>query len=678
MPSALKAQKSHHSQEHGCHTIITCSSNGTITSWNQNARDIFGYSDSHAIGRHLFKLIQPRALDSNQQGSLQKLIASEDEAGGSGKPVVKMTRHKDGHLIPVEILATTIAPDILIVIVFDLSSKVESEWALQDAQDAINNILKTALEPHDLTTQLDCILDHILSIKTLQLLPIGGILLAASDDDKLILVAEHDFSEEQKNVCTCVDFGICHCGRAALSRKIQFVDCITNDHNIIFNETKPHGHYCLPIVKETRLLGVICLYVAHGHIPSRKAEDLLVAISNIVAGIIDSRRINEQLVGSINSLQRTVIELEDEKKFSESVIRGLNHGLIVTDLNFVVVKSNTIARQILAPFSKTLHRKSIDDIFGIEAAEQIISSADCKPSASNRLQQDITISTQNDGMEKIINYSIVPREDMSSRQVGYIISFSDMTELTYVRKEMEKMNRLSTVAEIASAVAHEVRNPLAGIKIMAQSIHEHPDNVEELMECSSRITKQVDRLNQLLTEFFTYARPVTPKRIPTSIETVLDDIRPLLLNKLLKKNIRLIEKFPKKPCSIIADPSQLQQVFLNLFLNAIDAIGENGEVSIEMGNPAPQLLQEFKRKHPTILQGDGYIQVLFADNGCGIHPEAAEKIFEPFFTTKKNGVGLGLSIVYRILTENKAAILVDSKRGAGTTFTMFFEIIPCP
>lgn len=535
MPSALTVQRSQHSWDHTSHAIVTCNSNEKIITWNKNAENIFGYSDKDTIGKNLFELILSGSVENDQQFSLKEMVECDEKTGVNTKPIIKTTRHCDGRQIPVELIASSVAPDLFIVVVFDLTSKVGTEEAAQSAQNAVNNILKTAIEPHDLKTQLEYILEYILTIKTLQLLPIGGILLKSPNMDSLILVAEHGFSKEQKHVCKNVEFGLCHCGRAASTRKIQFVDCISNDHHIIYNDTKPHGHYCLPIIKETRLLGVICLYVAEGHIQSRSEEDLLIAISNIVAGIIDSRKVNEQLMRSVNSLKLTVMELEDEKKFSESVIRGLNHGLIVTDLNFVVLKSNSMARLILEPFSPTLDNKSIDHIFGFEAAEQIISSAGYRPSAVNLLQQDITLTTKDNTVEKIISFSIVPREDMSSRQVGYVISFSDMTELTYVRKEMEKMNRLSTVAELASAVAHEVRNPLAGIKIMAQSIQEHPDNVEELMECSTRITNQVDRLNQLLTEFFTYARPLTPKRRSTSINTILAEIKPLVVNKLMKK-----------------------------------------------------------------------------------------------------------------------------------------------
>ena len=107
------------------------------------------------------------------------------------------------------------------------------------------------------------------------------------------------------------------------------------------------------------------------------------------------------------------------------------------------------------------------------------------------------------------------------RKIGVIISLADISELKYVRKEMEKMNRLSTIAEIASAVAHEVRNPLAGIKIMAQSIEEEAKDNSEQQECAQRISRQVDRLNVLLSDFFSYARPAEPNKRPTSLEAII-------------------------------------------------------------------------------------------------------------------------------------------------------------
>lgn len=666
-----------YSQEHLSHAIVTCNSDEKIITWNKQAEKIFGFPSRSTIGKYFFDVILPEFENDPSRLSLKEMTNSGVNQTDND-PIIKTAYHCDGHSIPVEILVSTIASGLYIVVIFDLTSKNKAEEAVRNAQhtqDLLNNILKIALEPYDLRTQLERVLNYILSIKSLQLLHKGAILLTDNKTESLILAAESGFSAEHKKACNKVGIGVCHCGHSALTKKIHFVDSSSGGHDITLQGSKePHGHYCIPIIKDTRILGVICLYVSNQYAYNSNEEELLVAISNIVAGIIDSRKINEQLVESVKSLKSTVIALKDEKKFSDSIIRGLCQGLIVADLDFVVVRSNAMAELLLKPFCTNLNNKSIDDIFGHEIAEKIISSAGFRSLGPRLLQQDITLTTS-EGEEKIYSFSIVPREDMASNQVGYIISFSDMTELTYVRKEMEKMNRLSTVAEIASAVAHEVRNPLAGIKIMAQSVQEHPDNREEMDECCRRIINQVDRLNELLSDFFTYARPITPKRKSIAINSILAETKPLVANKLMKKHIKLIETFPDEPVQIMADPNQMQQVFLNLFLNSIDAIGDDGVVTVKITKPNLKLLEEYRRRNPTFLGGNNYIQVVFSDDGCGIDRESSEKIFEPFFTTKTNGNGLGLSIVYRILTENKAAILVDSKKNKGTKFTMFFEMI---
>jgi len=235
------------------------------------------------------------------------------------------------------------------------------------------------------------------------------------------------------------------------------------------------------------------------------------------------------------------------------------------------------------------------------------------------------------------------------------------------------MNRLSTVAEIASAVAHEVRNPLAGIKIMAQSIEEDAVGNEQQLECSRRIIRQVDRLNELLTEFFSYARPVVPNKRPISIRSILAETRPLINNRLMKNAIDLVEHIDPDLPDVIADPNQMQQVFLNLMLNATDAIRQNGTITISARLLFGHKLSIYKKRYPGLLNDNRYVLVVFADNGAGMPANVVDKVFEPFFTTKATGTGLGLSIVYRTLRENGAAISLESQQGKGTTFNMFFQ-----
>lgn len=208
---------------------------------------------------------------------------------------------------------------------------------------------------------------------------------------------------------------------------------------------------------------------------------------------------------------------------------------------------------------------------------------------------------------------------------------------------------------------------------MAQSIEEDAKQNSDQLECAERIIRQVDRLNDLLNDFFSYARPAEPNKQPTSLALILDETEPLIHNRLLKNHIKLTTKLKPDLPLIIADARQVQQVLLNLFLNAIDAILEQGAISITADLMSPNQLHFFQKKYPGILSDHDYVILHFTDNGKGMSNEVADLVFEPFFTTKSSGNGLGLSIVYRTLKENDAAIVLSSKEGFGTTFTIFFR-----
>ena len=273
-----------------------------------------------------------------------------------------------------------------------------------------------------------------------------------------------------------------------------------------------------------------------------------------------------------------------------------------------------------------------------------------------------------------LRYSRAPRGEAR----GWIISLADITELRFVRGEMEKMKRLSTVAEIAAAVAHEVRNPLAGIKIMAQSIEEEADSSDTQKECSQRIVRQVDRLNELLTEFFSYARPRQAHKRPIPLSAVIAETVPLVGNALTTNNIRLIRRIPDDLPDIVADGNQMQQVLLNILLNAIDAVSENGAIALTARHLTAAEIAARKKEFPTLQTDGDYVMLRCADNGRGMTPEMMDKVFEPFYTTKKSGTGLGMSIVYRTLQENDAAITVESQEGKCSAFIIFFQTTITP
>ena len=539
----------------------------------------------------------------------------------------------------------------------------------QSYQNILLEVLKTALEPYPLKTKIDRVLDYLLALDHLEFGNKAALFLVEQDSETLDLFISKGFPEPEQIVCNKTRFDLCHCGHTAKLGKVRF---FRDPPLLQSNDQESHpfpGHYCVPIFKDGQVLGVLSICVNHKHQSSAEMEGLLEAIGNILAVTIESQQMDQQLIELVNDLRKSIINLREEKKFSESIIQGLNHGLIVVDLDGRIRKSNSVAQAIFKPFTSLLDGQYLSDFLGDSAAKQLLTTT---PSNTNQLDRELTFITPT-REKKIIGYSNVPREDARGRLVGIIISLSDISELKYVRREMEKMNRLSTIAEIASAVAHEVRNPLAGIKIMAQSIEEEAKDNSEQLECSQRIIRQVDRLNELLSDFFSYARPAEPNKRPTSLGAIVAETKPLILNRLVKNHIELREDISADLPKIIADPHQVQQVFLNLFLNAIDAIKEQGQIEISARFLTKNKVHFFKKRYPALLEGNNYVVVHFTDNGAGMPPEVAEQVFEPFFTTKTSGAGLGLSIVYRTLKENDAAIVLESKQGKGTTFIIFFQ-----
>jgi PAS domain S-box-containing protein len=652
-------------------SVFTVNDRGLVLSCNSSAETCFGIDGRGIVGRQLEELV---VIHPDQDEDLFTMLAQLP----IGNKLEKTVRRSDGRVVPFEFMLTrpeTGDPAIQVIFARDISQRWMREKKLNHSyqnQRIMNSILQISLMPISLDEQLEFILDQILVIPTIDLLPNGAILLTNGEAGMLELKAQRGFSAQQMDTCGRVPFGKCHCGRAALSGEIQFVQCIDERHDFVFTSMKPHGHYCVPIVADNEVLGVVALYIEEGHQSTELETETLQAIANVLAGIIERKKMEGQLVSLIEHLKNTVKELDEERKFNESVITSLGSGLLVLDRNGVIEKSNPAGQELLNRlYSNDLEGEELGEIFGPQVAEEMTATNN---RANEEGRREITVCTGSGGQDMILEYTTVPREDVTGEQVGKIISFSDITGLKKIQAEMEKMNRFSTIAEIASAVAHEVRNPLAGIRTMSQVIDEQLAADAPHKEYTRRIIKQVDRLNELLTDFFTYARPPVPKRRRVPLRRIIEEIKPLVHSRLTKNGVALLEEYEQGLPEIFADPSQIQQVFLNLFLNSLAALRrDQGKIAIKSSYIGTDRSYFDHDKCPWLRPDISYVTVYFSDNGSGMEPEVMEKIFEPFFTTRHDGSGLGLSIVYRILKENNAGILVESKPGMGTTFIIFFS-----
>ncbi len=648
---------------------------GKITNCNKAAEDIFGRHLDAIKGKIFSDLVLPYYARKQYWDFLHEFNAG----GKKGLPVKRIEQnvlHRDGHEFPVELIICPVdkrSACSFIITARDISEKKQRVQVLEQAsrnQQAVNSILRVALEDFSLDEILLRALEYVLRLNAPGLIDKGAVLLLEDDADYLVLRAQKGFDKKHIQACGRIPFGTCHCGRAALTGEIQFSECVDNRHDIRLDKMPPHGHYCVPICSGENILGVLSLYLRDGYVQNDDEKKTLWAISNILAGVIERKKVEIQRSLLIKKQEAMIIRIFDEKKLTEAIIQSLDAGLMVFDLDGKIVSLNPGGRLILSQFvdAETAGSSDITGFTDIPAVKLMYRTRKTPTGKTAEVSQLNQKSEQ-----RTLQYTVVPWEDSADLQIGVILQFTDITETLRIRQEMEKMNRISTVAEIASAVAHEVRNPLAGIKTMSQAIEENCDDSDENKEYITRIIKQVDRLNDLLTQFFTYAKPGKARKEKVSLDYIVNETRQLLKVKLNSNRIVLEEDYVAGLPDIYVDPDQMQQVFLNLMLNAIDAMNKKGKIEIRARLADRKMKKNYTDFFPDLKKNIDYVAVCFKDNGKGMPPEVAAKAFEPFFTTKHHGSGLGLAIVYRILRENNAFIMADTLQKQGVTFIMMLE-----
>ncbi|MGV8094247.1 MAG: ATP-binding protein [Mangrovibacterium sp.] len=226
-------------------------------------------------------------------------------------------------------------------------------------------------------------------------------------------------------------------------------------------------------------------------------------------------------------------------------------------------------------------------------------------------------------------------------------------------KRMYQADRMTIMGQLAAGAAHEIRNPLTSIRSTIQFLERYITEPEK-KQLANNLIGEVDRINEIIQGLLSFSRPVVPQTEMTDLDHLIRQTLQLISNTANKKNIQIDYSLNAQKSMIEADPHQLKQVFLNIIMNAIQAIkNTNGKINIsiedaERTNTVPHAIRE-------------EIYILIEDNGEGIDPRNIDRIFDPFYTTKDDGTGLGLSISYGIINRHGGDIKIKSKTGAGTT-----------
>jgi len=367
-----------------------------------------------------------------------------------------------------------------------------------------------------------------------------------------------------------------------------------------------------------------------------------------------------------NLLLKRFKELEKVYAFHRDLIQNMSGSLIALDEKGKIIFMNRSALAALGYNYNEVMEKPLLDFFadrneGDKIINRILDEKFLYESKETHLL------TKNDEIIPIGFSTSYLEEGPDGNTTSVILSFRNITQIINLRKQIERMERLATLGELSTGIAHEIRNPLAGIKTSAQVLEESFSPADFRSQLVTRIVKEIDRSNELLKRFFNFAKPSRPRQDLHDIEMIIDGVYLLLAPRFRKKKINFRTDFASDTPQVYVDESQIEQVILNIFLNAIEAMPNGGEIFISIATQESIKLQEEK-------SGQRAVRVSIRDSGIGIPDIQLEKVFNPFFTTKSDGLGLGLSISNRLLEENGGKMEIESKVGKGTEVRIYLPV----
>jgi signal transduction histidine kinase len=274
------------------------------------------------------------------------------------------------------------------------------------------------------------------------------------------------------------------------------------------------------------------------------------------------------------------------------------------------------------------------------------------------------------GMERFskgeLNYRI---EKVTNDEIGALaVNFNEMADrLIEYQNTLKRTERLETLGKLAAVLSHEIRNPLnsmvINMQILKRELASERFNRSRVENFYNVLAAEIKRVDQLVSDFLLIARPQSPKKSRVALNEVLDEVLMLHSAEALNKGVRIERDYDPKPVYAQVDAGKIKQAFLNLIINAIQAMPGGGKLTVELKNPAPAARGRHK-------SADKFVTIAFHDTGVGIKKDDLGRIFDFYYSTKKDGTGLGLAIVQQIIDEHHGKITVHSKVNHGATFTI--------
>jgi PAS domain S-box-containing protein len=381
---------------------------------------------------------------------------------------------------------------------------------------------------------------------------------------------------------------------------------------------------------------------------------LLSAVGSHVATALENGRLYRQL-------QLKAGELERLQQFNENIVESLDDGLVVVDLLGHVLRWNRALDHIygISPAAAIGH--TLEEVFDGPFVEALRAAQREAPEGASLYRVPLAGRASRAGQRLRVNVATVPLRAPAAfgavDTVGNIIIIEDVTERVQLEEQLQISDKMASVGLLAAGVAHEVNTPLTGISSFTQMLLSDADPEDPKTRMLEKIEQQTFRAAKIVNGLLNLSRssgPNAEERGSVDLNAIVGDVLSLLEPQLLAGKVKVRRDLCPSPAQVSGVEHKLQQVFLNLFLNARDAMPKGGWLSVVTRVDA------------------GVVTAEIGDTGPGIPSEYLSRIYDPFFTTKKigRGTGLGLSITYGIVREHEGTLTCQSAVGQGTRFTV--------